>query len=125
MVRKTFDVMVTPNLYGNLVANLSAGLAGGAGIVPGCNIGSDITVFEQGARHVAKSLAGRDMANPTAMLFSTAMMFRHLQFPMFADRLERGIFAVLSQPQFHTADIMGKCSTSAYMDALVKELEEN
>merc|ERR1711934_70537 len=122
---ETFDVMVTPNLYGNLVANLSAGLAGGAGIVPGCNIGSDITVFEQGARHVAKSLAGRDMANPTAMLFSTAMMFRHLQFPMFADRLERGIFAVLSQPQFHTADIEGTCSTSAFMDALVKELEEN
>ena len=118
-----FDVLVTPNLYGNLVANLCAGLAGGAGVVPGANIGEEITIFEQGARHVARSLAGKNLANPTAMLLSSAMLFRHLQWPSFADRLEAAIFKVLSQPKYHTKDINGQCTTSEFVEAIVKEIE--
>eukprot|EP00878_Enallax_costatus_P008185 GHUV01008558.1.p1 GENE.GHUV01008558.1~~GHUV01008558.1.p1 ORF type:complete len:350 (+),score=79.36 GHUV01008558.1:142-1191(+) len=83
-----FDVMVTPNLYGNLVANIVAGLCGGGGIVPGGNIGNDVAVFEQGARHVNKHIAGKGIANPTALLLATSMMLRHLQLHSFSDRYE-------------------------------------
>ena len=119
-----FDVLVTPNLYGNLVSNLCAGLVGGAGMCPGANVGRDpsIAIFEQGARHVARSLVGKNLANPTAMLLSTAMMFRHLQWPSFAERLESAIFRVLKDPANHTVDINGSSSTSVYMDAIVREL---
>jgi isocitrate dehydrogenase (NAD+) len=119
-----FDVMVTPNLYGNLVCNVAAGLAGGAGIVPGCNVGSDIAVFEQGARHVGKDIAGKNVANPTAMLLSTAMMMRHLQLPMFADRLENAVFTTLQNPKFHTQDINGTCSRDDYLAAVLGKLKE-
>ena len=119
-----FDVLVTPNLYGNLVSNLCAGLVGGAGMCPGANVGRDpsIAIFEQGARHVARSLVGKNLANPTAMLLSTAMMFRHLQWPSFAERLESAIFRVLKDPANHTVDINGSSSTSRYMDAIVRVL---
>ena len=119
-------MMVTPNLYGNLVCNVAAGLAGGAGVVPGCNVGSDIAVFEQGARHVGRDIAGKSpsVANPTAMLLSTAMMMRHLQLPMFADRLEGAIFTTLRNPEFHTPDINGKCTRDDYLAAVLRELKE-
>lgn len=73
-----FDVMVMPNLYGNIVGNVSAGLVGGAGICPGKNIGRDYVVFEQGARHAGVDLAFQNVANPTAMLLSAVLMLRHL-----------------------------------------------
>ena len=73
-----FDVMVMPNLYGNIISNLGAGLVGGAGICPGKNIGKECVVFEQGARHVGVGLAFQNIANPTAMLFSAVQMLRHL-----------------------------------------------
>ena len=81
-----FDVMVTPNLYGNLVCNIVAGLCGGVGLCPGGNIGGGVAVFEQGARHIAKELTGTGLANPTALLLSSAMMLRHLKLHSFADR---------------------------------------
>ena len=81
-----FDVMVTPNLYGNLVSNVVAGLCGGPGVMPGANIGKDVAIFEQGARHVGKDIAGKGIANPTASLLATAMMLRHLNLPDFSDR---------------------------------------
>ena len=81
-----FDVMVAPNLYGNLVANVVAGLCGGNGVVPGGNIGNDYAVFEQGARAVSNELAGRGVANPTALALSTSMMLRHLGLHSFSDR---------------------------------------
>ncbi|XP_022861516.1 isocitrate dehydrogenase [NAD] regulatory subunit 1, mitochondrial-like [Olea europaea var. sylvestris] len=84
-----FDVMVTPNLYGNLVANTAAGIAGGTGVMPGGNVGADYAVFEQGASagNVGNTnLVEQKRANPIALLLSSAMMLRHLQFPSFADR---------------------------------------
>nr|CAB3447112.1 unnamed protein product [Digitaria exilis] len=86
-----FDVMVTPNLYGNLVANVAAGIAGGTGVMPGGNVGQDHAVFEQGASagNVGnEKIVEKKRANPVALLLSSAMMLRHLQFPSFADRLE-------------------------------------
>ncbi|KAG2494132.1 hypothetical protein HYH03_007770 [Edaphochlamys debaryana] len=94
-----FDVMVTPNLYGNLVGNIVAGLCGGFGVVPGGNIGDGVAVFEQGARHVAKDLAGRGVANPTATLLCTAMLMRHIKLAGFADRLENAVLKVYSDAE--------------------------
>jgi len=67
-------------------AAASAGLCGGSGLVPGGNIGSEVAVFEQGARHVSRAIAGKGVANPTALLLSTSMMLRHLQLHSFSDR---------------------------------------
>lgn len=75
---KQFDVMVMPNLYGNIVGNIGAGLVGGAGVCPGKNVGWDFVLFEQGARHTGLELAFQNRANPTAMLLSATSMLRHL-----------------------------------------------
>lgn len=73
-----FDVMVMPNLYGNIVGNIGAGLVGGAGVCPGKNVGREFVLFEQGARHTGLELAFKNRANPTAMLLSATSMLRHL-----------------------------------------------
>jgi isocitrate dehydrogenase (NAD+) len=116
-----FDVMVTPNFYGSLVTNTVAGLVGGAGISPGANIGLDKAMFEQGARHVAKDIAGKDMVNPTAILFSTVMMLSHMKFPVFASRLEAAIFETLKEG-IQTKDLGGSASTSTYVAHICNKL---
>ncbi|KAG2456134.1 IDH3G dehydrogenase, partial [Polypterus senegalus] len=74
-----FDVMVMPNLYGNVVSNVCAGLVGGPGLVPGANYGRDYAVFETATRNTGKSIAGKNIANPTAMLLASCMMLDHLR----------------------------------------------
>uniref|UniRef100_A0A4W5KWU2 Isocitrate dehydrogenase [NAD] subunit, mitochondrial n=1 Tax=Hucho hucho TaxID=62062 RepID=A0A4W5KWU2_9TELE len=74
-----FDVMVMPNLYGNVVSNVCAGLVGGPGLVPGANYGRDYAVFETATRNTGKSIADRNIANPTAMLLASCMMLDHLK----------------------------------------------
>ncbi|KAF8056351.1 IDH1 [Scenedesmus sp. PABB004] len=119
-----FDVMVTPNLYGSLVANIIAGLCGGSGMVPGGNIGDEVAVFEQGARHVSKAIAGKGVANPTALLLSTSMMLRHLQLHSFSDRLESAVVDVyLSNDKATlTPDCGGTGGTMAFADAVCERL---
>ena len=73
-----FDVMVMPNLYGNIVGNIGAGLVGGAGLSPGKNVGREYVLFEQGARHTGLEMAFQNVANPTAMLLSSTRMLNHL-----------------------------------------------
>ena len=73
-----FDVMVMPNLYGNIVANVSVGLVGGAGIVAGTNYGEGCALFETGARNSAKGIAGQNVANPAGMLFAAANMLKYI-----------------------------------------------
>ena len=73
-----FDVMVMPNLYGNIVSNIGAGLVGGAGVCPGKNVGREYVLFEQGARHTGLELAFQNVANPTAMLLSSTRLLNHL-----------------------------------------------
>jgi isocitrate dehydrogenase (NAD+) len=116
---------VTPNLYGNLVANVVAGLCGGAGVCPGGNIGSGVAVFEQGARHVSADLAGKNLANPTALLLSTSMMLRHLQLHNFSDRLEEAVLSVYAQgePGSLTPDVGGTGTTTRFTDAVVRAIE--
>ncbi|XP_024357078.1 isocitrate dehydrogenase [NAD] regulatory subunit 1, mitochondrial [Physcomitrium patens] len=120
-----FDVMVTPNLYGTLVANTAAGIAGGTGVMPGGNVGAEHAIFEQGASagNVGNErlVAGRS-ANPTALLLSSAMMLRHLQFPSFADRLEQAVMSVIAEGTFRTRDLGGTSSTQDVVDAVISKL---
>ncbi|XP_073309126.1 isocitrate dehydrogenase [NAD] regulatory subunit 1, mitochondrial-like isoform X1 [Primulina huaijiensis] len=121
-----FDVMVTPNLYGNLVANTAAGIAGGTGVMPGGNVGADHAVFEQGASagNVGnEKLAEQKKANPVALLLSSAMLLRHLQFPSFADRLETAVKRVISEGKFRTKDLGGASTTQEVVDAVIANLD--
>lgn len=86
-----FDVMVMPNLYGGILSNIGAGLVGGPGIVPGCNMGRDVAVFEPGCRHVGLDIKGKDQANPSALLLSASMLLRHLGLDEHANRISRAV----------------------------------
>lgn len=120
-----FDVMVTPNLYGNLVANVVAGLCGGYGVCPGGNVGAGSAVFEQGARHVAREQAGLGAANPTAMLLSASMMMRHMSFHSFSTRLEQAVLKVYSDGDTSTLtpDVGGHGTTKTFTDGVIRNLK--
>ncbi|XP_030923922.1 isocitrate dehydrogenase [NAD] regulatory subunit 3, mitochondrial isoform X2 [Quercus robur] len=121
-----FDVMVTPNLYGNLVANTAAGIAGGTGVMPGGNVGADHAIFEQGASagNVGNDkLLEQKKANPVALLLSSAMMLRHLQFPSFADRLENAVEQVIKEGKYRTRDLGGQSTTQEVVDAVLAALD--
>uniref|UniRef100_A0A6U2F8Z1 Isopropylmalate dehydrogenase-like domain-containing protein n=1 Tax=Chlamydomonas euryale TaxID=1486919 RepID=A0A6U2F8Z1_9CHLO len=120
-----FDVMVTPNLYGNLAANIVAGLCGGHGVVPGANVGNGIGIFEQGARKTAVDLAGTGKANPTALLLATSMMMHHMGLHKYSDRLEQAILKVYTDPdskKLVTPDVGGTGTTVSFADAVMKRM---
>ncbi|KAJ0014562.1 hypothetical protein Pint_19765 [Pistacia integerrima] len=117
---------VTPNLYGNLGANTAAGIAGGTGVMPGGNVGADHAVFEQGASagNVGnEKVLEQKKANPVALLLSSAMMLRHLQFPSFADRLETAVKRVISAGKCMTKDLGGHSTTQEVINAVISNLE--
>ncbi|CAI7893053.1 unnamed protein product [Closterium sp. NIES-53] len=121
-----FDVMVTPNLYGTLISNTAAGIAGGTTVMPGGNVGYEHAIFEQGA---SAGNVGNDIinaqkkANPTALLLSAAMMLRHLQFPSFADRLENAIYGVIAEGLVRPPAMGGDSTTQEYVDAIIAKLD--
>ena len=88
MKPEKFDVLLLPNLYGDIVSDLAAGLVGGLGLVPGANLGAHGAIFEA-VHGTAPDIAGQDKANPTALLMSAILMLRHLGLPELADRIER------------------------------------
>ncbi|KAG6520030.1 isocitrate dehydrogenase [NAD] regulatory subunit 1, mitochondrial-like [Zingiber officinale] len=121
-----FDVMVTPNLYGTLIANTAAGIAGGTGVMPGGNVGQDHAVFEQGASagNVGnEKIEEQRKANPVALLLSSAMMLRHLRFPSFADRLETAVKLVIAGGKCRTKDLGGSSTTQEVVDAVIANLD--
>jgi len=91
----TFDVMLLPNLYGSIMGSVIAGLVGGPGIAPGCDIGNNHVMFEQGARHPAKDLVATKNGNPTAFLLASAKMLNHLKLNTYADALNAAIYSVI------------------------------
>ena len=117
-----FDVLLLSNLYGDIVSDLCAGLVGGLGLVPAANIGEEFAVFEA-VHGSAPDIAGKGIANPTALLFSGVLMLRHLGENEAADRVLKAVFAVLKRGEVRTPDLGGKASTKEYADALVRELE--
>ncbi|KAK7204822.1 isocitrate dehydrogenase subunit 1 [Myxozyma melibiosi] len=118
-----FDVLVLPNLYGSILSNIGAGLVGGPGLVPGCNIGHEIAVFEPGCRHVGLDIKGRNQANPSALLLSSSMMLRHLGLDAHADRISKGVYAVLAEGKVRTPDLKGTNSTSEFTKAVLDKME--
>ena len=118
-----YDVLVLPNLYGDIVSDLAAGLVGGLGVAPGANIGTDAAVFEP-VHGSAPKYAGQDRANPTALILSGALMLRHLGHPDAADRVERAVRDVIGEGRTLTYDLGGSAGTQAFADAIVARLAD-
>jgi len=116
------DVMVLPNLYGDIVSDLCAGLIGGLGLTPSANIGDDVAMFEA-VHGTAPDIAGQDLANPTALLLSSVMMLRHMKLNVLANRIEKAILDTISKGEHLTGDLGGKAKCSEYTDAICKLLE--
>jgi isocitrate dehydrogenase (NAD+) len=116
-----FDVLLLSNLYGDIVSDLCAGLVGGLGLVPAANIGDEHAVFEA-VHGSAPDIAGKGIANPTAVIFSGVLMLRHLGENAAADRVLKAVFAVLDRGEIRTPDLGGKATTKEYAEALVQEL---
>ena len=117
-----FDVLLTENLYGDVVSDLCAGLVGGLGVVPGSNIGDDVAVFEA-VHGSAPDIAGKGVANPLAVLMSGVMMLRHLHEEAIAGKIERGYQAVLSEGKTRTRDLGGSAGTDEFTDAIIAKLD--
>ena len=116
-----FDVLLLSNLYGDIVSDLCAGLVVGLGLVPAANIGEDYAVFEA-VHGSAPDIAGKGIANPTALTFSGVLMLRHLGEDEAADRILQATFRVLEAGEVRTPDLGGKASTQEYADAVIAEL---
>lgn len=118
-----FDVMVMPNLYGNVVSNVCAGLVGGPGLVPGANYGKDYAVFENGTRNTGKSIANKNIANPTATLLASCLMLDHLKLHAHASMIRNAVLRTLSEIRLHTADLGGQGTTSEVVQSVMHEIQ--
>ena len=116
-----YDVLVLPNLYGDIVSDLAAGLVGGLGVAPGANIGIEAAVFEP-VHGSAPKYAGLNKANPTALILSGALMLRHLGHPAAAERVEAALRAVIAEGSHTTYDLGGPAGTSQFADAIIARL---
>jgi isocitrate dehydrogenase (NAD+) len=116
-----FDVLVTTNLFGDILSDLVAGLVGGLGMAPGANIGSDAAIFEA-VHGSAPDIAGKGVANPTALILAAAMMLDHVGEPDKARRLRVAVDQALNQDQVRTGDLGGRSTTRDYTQALLKRL---
>ncbi|TMB57509.1 MAG: isocitrate/isopropylmalate dehydrogenase family protein [Chloroflexi bacterium] len=112
-----YDVLVLPNLYGDIVSDLAAGLVGGLGVAPGANIGEHAAVFEA-VHGSAPKYAGQNRANPTALILSGALMLRHLGETAAADRVESAVRAVLAEGRVSTPDLGGSAGTREFAAAV-------
>jgi isocitrate dehydrogenase (NAD+) len=116
-----YDVLVLPNLYGDIVSDLAAGLVGGLGVAPGANIGTEAAVFEP-VHGSAPKYAGLNKANPTALILSGALMLRHLGYPDAAERVETAVRDVIAEGVNTTYDLGGPAGTSEFADAVIERL---
>ncbi len=116
-----FDVLVLPNLYGDIVSDLCAGLVGGLGVVPAANLGSGVGVFEA-VHGSAPDIAGMNAANPMALLLSAVLMLRHIGEGAMADRIADALGHVLSEGRVRTRDLGGSATTTAFADAIAERV---
>jgi isocitrate dehydrogenase (NAD+) len=121
-VPEEFDVLILPNLYGDIISDLVAGLVGGLGVAPGANIGEVYAVFEA-AHGSAPQIAGKNLANPVAMILSGIEMLRYLGFLEEAQRVEKGIEYVLKQRDYITPDLGGTAGTKEMASAIVEAMK--
>jgi len=118
---ESFDLLVLPNLYGDIVSDLTAGLVGGLGIVPGANIGDHHAIFEA-VHGTAPDIAGKGLANPTALMQSAVLMLAHLGERDASLRLQKAIHQVYGDADHLTGDVGGKSSTTEFTDAIIRRL---
>jgi isocitrate dehydrogenase (NAD+) len=116
-----FDVLVTTNLFGDILSDLVAGLVGGLGMTPGANIGTDAAIFEA-VHGSAPDIAGKGVANPTALMLAAAMMLEHCHLPHMAARLRTAIDQTLNVDKARTGDLGGHTSTAEFTRALLKRI---
>ena len=117
------DVLLLPNLYGDIVSDLCAGLVGGLGVVPGANIGEDVAVFEA-VHGSAPDIADKNLANPTALLLSALMMLEHLGERQRAERIRGALDAGADRGTVRTHDLGGTASTTEFTDEICREVEK-
>lgn len=116
-----FDIMVMPNLYGDIVSDLCSGLIGGLGLLPSCNKNDGYAIFEA-VHGSAPDIAGQGIANPTALLFSACMMLEHLGFNEESKKIREAVDDVLSNTDIRTKDLGGTATTREYTDAIIERL---
>jgi len=119
-----FDVMVMPNLYGNILANLATGLVGGAGVVAGEGYSQETAVFEPGARHSYSEAVGKNVANPTAMMLCAANMLRHVNMDEYGLQIYNGVRKVLEDGKVRTKDLGGHATTRQFTAAVINNINQ-
>lgn len=117
-----FDVLVMPNLYGDIMSDTCAGLIGGLGLTPSGNIGINGAIFEA-VHGTAPTIAGKDLANPTALLLSAVMMLRYIDLGTHADKIEAAVIKTIKEDNVRTIDLGGKAKCSEYTKALIKNIK--
>jgi isocitrate dehydrogenase (NAD+) len=115
-----FDVIVTMNLFGDILSDLTAGLVGGLGVAPAANISEGGCAMFEAVHGTAPDIAGKGIANPTGLMLSAAMMLDHLDQREAAERLRKGIYAALANAETRTGDLGGKTNTAGYTDAVIR-----
>jgi isocitrate dehydrogenase (NAD+) len=116
-----FDVIVTENMFGDILSDLIAGLVGGLGLAPGGNIGQDVAIFEA-VHGSAPDIAGKNIANPSSLLLGAVMMLRHLEKPDVADRVQTALEQTIAEGKTITPDLGGTATTDAFTDAVIAKL---
>jgi isocitrate dehydrogenase (NAD+) len=115
-----FDVIVTMNLFGDILSDLTAGLVGGLGVAPAANIGDSGVAMFEAVHGTAPDIAGKGIANPTGLMLSAAMLLDHVDQRDAAERLRKGIYAALANAETRTGDLGGKANTAQYTDAVIR-----
>ncbi len=117
-----FDVIVTMNLFGDILSDLTAGLVGGLGVAPAANIGDDNVAMFEAVHGTAPDIAGKGIANPTGLMLSAALLLDHVAQTEAAARLRKGIYTALGNVETRTGDLGGKANTQTYTDAVIRNL---
>lgn len=118
---ESFDGLLLANLFGDIVSDLAAGLVGGLGVAPGANIGDDCAMFEA-VHGSAPDIAGKDIANPMAMILSGVLLLRHIDQVVVADRIESALTRVLAANKYVTRDLGGQSGTERFTAAVIENL---
>jgi len=113
-----FDVIVLPNLYGNIISHIGVGLVGGSGVVSGGNFGSDYAIFEVATRNTGKSIAGKNTANPTSSILAGTDLLSHLGLHKHSDKIRNAVLDVINKDKIMTSDIGGTASSTEVVEAI-------
>ncbi|MBS1120994.1 MAG: Isocitrate dehydrogenase [Deltaproteobacteria bacterium] len=122
MAPERFDMIVTMNLFGDILSDLAAGLIGGLGVAPAANIGDSGCAMFEAVHGTAPDIAGKGIANPTGLMLSAAMLLDHIDQRDAAARLRKGIYAALADPATRTGDLGGRANTAQYTDAVIRSM---